>query len=134
MYFYCIVYTATHCNARYPLLDELFGSGLFANQLVRDARIMSSSYMVGHAPSDARMSRVGWCAENICEAESDDHNHYIQVDFGAELVVEAIAIDGVEDNGYVTEYYVEYGIDPNELYCVISEEFNGSVSIVSLII
>ena len=131
MYFIILcIHTATHCNNRHPLLDgELFGSEVLVDQLVRDARIMSSSYMEHHTPSDARMSGNGWCAESICEVESDDHDHYIQVDFGAELVVEAIAIDDVEDNSYVTEYYVEYGIDANELYCVISEESNGSVSI-----
>ena len=96
--------------------------------LVPDNRITSSSFNSSHAPSEARMSRDGWCAdhESICEVESDDH--YIQIDFGAEVVVEAIAIDGVEDNGYVTEYYVEYGLDEEELYCVISEESNETVS------
>ena len=84
--------------------------------------------MVDHTPSDARMSGDGWCAESICKVESD--NHYIQVDFGAAVVVEAIAIDGVEGNGtgYVTEYYVEYGQVVDELYCVISQESNKAVN------
>ena len=118
----CIYCTATHCNNRHPSLD----SELFV--FVPDGQITSSSYMEDHTPSDARMSRGGWCAsrESICEVESDDH--YIQIDFGAELVVEAIAIDGVEGNGYVTEYYVEYGLDVEELYCVISQESNEAVS------
>ena len=88
--------------------------------------------MVDRTPSDARMSaaRDGWCAsrESICDVGSDNHDHYIQVDFGAELIVEAIAINGVEGNGYVTEYYVEYGLDVEELYCVISQESNEAVS------
>ena len=96
--------------------------------LIPDNRITSSSFNPSHAPSEVWMSRDGWCAdhESICEVESDDH--YIQVDVGAEVVVEAIAIDGVEDNGYVTEYYVEYGLDVEELYCVFSEESNEAVS------
>ena len=118
---YIIVYcAATHCINRYPSLD----SELFV--FVPDDQITSSSYMEDHTPSDARMSGDGWCAESICKVESDDH--YIQVDFGAELVIEAIAIVGVEGNGYVTEYYVEYGLDVEELYCVISQESNETVS------
>ena len=110
---YC---TATHCNTRYPLLDLL----------VSDDRITSPSYMEDYTPSDARMSGDGWCAESICEVESDDH--YLQIDFGDEVVVEAIAIDGVEDFVYVTKYYIEYGLNVDELYCVISEESNETVS------
>ena len=108
----------------FPLLDgELFDSGL---QLVNDGQITSSSFIENHTPSDARMSGDGWCAESICRIGSD--NHYLQIDFGAEVVVEAIAVDSVE-NVHVTEYYVQYGLDVNELYCVISEDSNGSVSI-----
>ena len=102
-----------------PLLDgELFDSELQLGQ------ITSSSFFGNYTPSEVRMSGEGWCAgTSICEIESD--NHYLQIDFGAEIVVEAIAID----SAFVTEYYVQYGLDVNELYCVISEEFNGSVSI-----
>jgi len=104
-----------------PLLDgELFDSEL---QLVNDGQITSSFYGYYNSPSEVRMSGNGWCTESICEIESD--NHYVQIDFGAEIVVEAIAID----SAYVTEYYVQYGLDVNELYCVISEESNGTVSI-----
>lgn len=120
-----ILYTATPCINRQPSLDnEMF-------VFVPDNQITSSSYMEDHTPSDARMPRDGWCAnhESICEVESDDHDHYIQIDFGAEVVVEAIAINGVEGNGYVTEYYVEYGLDVDELYCIISQESNETVSI-----
>ena len=101
---------------------------------VPDNRITSSSYMEHHTPSDARMSGNGWCAESICEVEhSDYHDHYIQVDFGAEVIVEAIAIDGVEGNYNVTEYYVEYGLDVDELYCIISQESNEAVSIALIV-
>ena len=123
--FYYSICTATHCVNPQPLLDgELFETEL---QLVTDNRITSSSSIGYYTPSEARMSGDGWCAESICEIGSD--NHYLQIDFGAEVVVEAIAIDSVA-NFYVTEYYVQYGLDVNELYCMISEESNGSVSIV----
>ena len=68
----------------------------------------------------------------MCTAGSESQQ-YLQVDFGTEVVVEAIAIASVNnDSRYVTKYYVEYGLDVNQLYCVISEESNGSVSIVTL--
>ena len=118
------------------MLDgELFGSELPAHQIafVDDDRITSSSFIEDYSPSEARMSGDGWCAESVCEVESD--YQYIQVDFGAEIVVEAIAIDSTSvANVYVTEYYVEYGLDVNELYCVISEESNESVSSKQLVL
>ena len=92
--------------------------------LVFDHQITSSSFTPNHMPSEARMSGNGWCAESMCTVGSD--SQYLQVDFGAEVVVEAIAINSV-DNSYVTKYYVEYGSDVNQLYCVISE-FNETVS------
>ena len=108
------------------MLDgELFGSELLTHQLVHDDRITSSSFIENYSSSEARMSRNGWCTESVCDGVED--NQYIQVDFGAEIVVEGIAIDHV-GGVYVTEYYVEYGSDVNELHCVISEESNGSVS------
>ena len=43
--------------------------------------------------------------------------------------MEAISIGSVNnDSVRVTEYYVEYGSDVNQLYCVISEDSNGIVS------
>ena len=62
----------------------------------------------------------------MCTVGSDEH--FLQVDFGAEVVVEAISIDSVDESFYVTEYYVEYGLDVHQLHCVISEESNGTVS------
>ena len=57
-----------------------------------------------------------------------ESQEYLQVDFGAEVVVEAIAIASVHDSFYVTKYYVEYGLDIDHLYCAISEESNETVS------
>ena len=89
-------------------------------------RITSSSSIPNHSPLEARMSGNGWCAHSICTVGSDEH--FLQVDFGAEVVVEAISIDSVDESFYVTEYYVEYGLDVHQLHCVISEESSGTVS------
>jgi len=116
---------ATTCNDQFPLLDgEDVDFEIPFHLLFRNNRITSSSHTQGHSPSEARMSGNGWCAEMVCPMETEDH--YLQVDFGAEVVVEAIAIDSV-DNLYVTEFYVEYGLDENQLYCVTSEAFNETV-------
>ena len=75
-----------------------------------------------HLPSEVRMSTDGWCAQSMCTTGSE--GQYLQVDFGAEVVVEAIAIASVYESFYVTKYYVEYGSDVDHLYCMISEESN----------
>ena len=111
---------ATPCNDQHPLLDGELPFRL----LVLDNRITSSSFTASHMPSEVRMSGDGWCAESMCTVGSD--RQYLQVDFGAEVVVEAIAIDSV-DNSHVTKYYVEYGSDVNQLYCVTSQ-LNKTVS------
>ena len=75
------------------------------------------------------MSRNGWCAQPQSACTVGSESHYVQVDFGAEIVVEAISIGSVyNDSLHITEYYVEYGSDVNQLYCVISEDSNGIVS------
>ena len=75
-------------------------------------------------PSEVRMSGSGWCAQSMCT-----DSHYLQVDFGAEVVVEAISVTSIHNTLYqVTEYQVEYGSDLNHLYCVTSEESNDNVS------
>ena len=85
--------------------------------------------MSPYPPSEARMSGDGWCAQSMCTVGSE--SQYLQVDFGAEVVVEAIAIGHV-DTFYVTKYYVEYGSDLSLLQCVapaeVSEDSRGNVS------
>ena len=76
------------------------------------------------------MSGNGWCAQSTCTVGSE--RHYLQVDFGAKVVVEAISIDSVDESFYVTKYYVEYGLDENQLHCMTSEESNGTVSFFGL--
>ena len=82
-----------------------------------------------YPPSEARMSGDGWCAQSMCTVESE--SQYLQVDFGAEVIVEAIAIGHVNKH-YVTKYYVEYGSDLSQLQCVapaeVSENSRENVS------
>ena len=122
------MYIVTHCNDRHPLLDGgVVNLEIPFHLLFPGDRITSSSFTSSHPPSQARMSGNGWCAESMCTVGSG--NQYLQVDFGAEVVVEAIAIEGVYNNSlHVTEYYVEYGSDVNQLYCVTSKDSNKTVS------
>ena len=77
--------------------------------LVSDRHISATSHLPPHPPCEARRSGNGWCADrvDVCEAEST--NQYLQVDFGAELIVGAISIGSVNESLYVTRYFVEYG-------------------------
>ena len=82
-----------------------------------------------YPPSEARMSGGGWCADSICTVGSE--RQYLQVDFGAEVVVEAVAIDNIiNDSLYVTEYYVEYGSNASQFDRVISKDSNKNVSFI----
>ena len=117
--------TATPCNHRQTLLDGKSDDSEVPFHL-HDDRITSSSSIPNHPPSEARMSGSGWCAQSMCNVISE--RQYLQVDFGAEVVVEAISIGSVNnDSLHVTEYYVEYGSDVNQWHCVTSEESNGIV-------
>ena len=100
--------------------------------IVSDERISATSHLLYYPPSEARMSGDGWCAESMCTVGSQ--RQYLQVDFGAEVVVEAISIDSVDESFYVTEYYVEYASDESQFHCVatVSGEnvsFNSTISI-----
>ena len=119
--YYQTVHTATPCNDRHPLLNGEIVD-LKVPFHLRDNRITSSPSIYSGSEGD------GWCAQSMCTVESE--NYYLQVDFGAEVVVEAISITrSISNNHYqVTEYQVEYGSDLNYLYCVTSEESNDNVS------
>ena len=98
---------------------------------VTDASITATlSKYSSQLPSEARMSGGGWCADSTCPVGSE--SHYLQVDFGTEVVVEAIAIgsDYTVYQNYVTKYYVEYGSDENQGQYAIPEDSNGIVSYV----
>ena len=115
------------CQSQIQLLD--YDGDEPYSDLVSDDRITGTSSILSHPPIEARMSGDGWCASSMCGMQSP--NHYLQIDFGAEVVVEAIAIDGIDYYGnsfYITEYYVEYGSDGNQFYCAVSEESIGNVS------
>ena len=104
-----------------------------------DAKISATSFMEhddhNFTPSQARMSGDGWCADGNSTCIVESERQYLQVDFGAEVVVEAISIRHAKYcYNYVREYYVEYGSNESQLHCVISKDSNTSVSCCKLAI
>ena len=115
------LYIATPCNHRQPLLDRN-SIDLEVPFYLHDDRITSSSSFPNYIPSEARMSGDGWCAESMCAVGSE--RQYLQVDFGAKLIVQAISIGNVNGSFHVSRYFIEYGSDANyfesdrtQLYC-----------------
>ena len=93
-----------------------------------NANINATSFTNNYTPSKARIQDDGWCAESMCTVGSE--RQYLQVNFGAEVVVEAISI-GIVDRRYyhyVRQYHVEYGSNESQSYHVISEDSNTTVS------
>ena len=95
-----------------------------------NANINATSFTGDYTPSKARMPDDGWCAESMCTVGSE--RQYLQVNFGTEVVVEAIVIKTPTDYPiryhYVREYHVEYGSNESQSYLVISEDSNTTVS------
>ena len=89
-------------------------------------------YYYNFTPSEARMSGYGWCADSNSTCTVVSERQYLQVDFGAEVVVEAISIRHASFyHHYVTEYYVEYGSNKSQFHHVISKDSNTHVSLCS---
>ena len=84
--------------------------------------------MGGYTTSNARYE---WCADSMCTVRSQEQ--YLQVNFGAEVVVEAISIERITTDyrrfHYVKKYYVEYGSNERQVHRAISKDSNTSVSL-----
>ena len=110
------LHVATPCTLQIPLL-----------KYITDANISATSFMHDYTPSQARMSGDGWCAQSTCTVGSQ--RQYLQIDFDAEVVVEAISIERARYFHYVTEYYVEYGSNESQVHRAISKDSNTHVSL-----
>ena len=112
---------ATPCHMQTPLLELPMlrnGGDDTYYKLVSDKRISANSHLPPHLPREVRMSGDGWCANRtrIDMGRVESANQYLTVDFGAEVIVEAISIGIVNDSSYVTRYFVEYGSNTNDLH------------------
>ena len=105
-----------------PLLD--YGGREPYYEIVSDERISATSHLPYHPPHEARWSGKGWCADRVDTGTVESAYQYLQVDFGAELIVQAIFIGNVNGSFHVSRYFIEYGSDANyfesdrtQLYC-----------------
>ena len=85
-----------------------------------ESYITATSYISPYLPSQARTSGFGWCA--ACSS-TESQSQAIEVDFGAEVIIDGIAILRA-GGGYVTHYNVEYaGLEDRDYHCIrISNE------------
>ena len=87
--------------------------------------VNATSYTSPHLPTEVSSSGSGWCSDfTTCASTRDEH---IEIDFAAEVIVEAISIFGAAGS-YVTQYNVEYARSDREFDCVSEQESNQSVS------
>ena len=87
--------------------------------------ITATSHTPPYYPHEARISRIGWCSDDIAKGNSNE-SQFIEVDFGAEVIVEAVAILRV-GGSCVKKYYVQYAGSDGAFYCATE---NSSKSIV----
>ncbi|XP_065900343.1 uncharacterized protein [Dysidea avara] len=108
----------TQCINRIGLLEE--GSLISS---VLGTRVTSTSANEQYKPVKAIKSDIGWCSDySQCSITQDE---YIEIDFGAEVVVEAISILQAA-GGYVTQYFVEYARSDRVFDC-IREQFSNQI-------
>jgi len=118
---------ATPCRMPINILDY----DLSHDVLVTDDRITATSFDTSHPPSQARLSGSGWCSANACNSQPGDV--YLQIDFGAELVVEAVAVASNSEGLYVTQYMLEYA-GADGMYEYIKDEASNSTVSIHLVI
>jgi len=106
---------------------------MFHDTLVTDKRITASSFNPLHPPSQARLSGSGWCSANACNTQPGDDYDYLQIDFGAELVVEAVALASNSEGFYVTQYLLQYSGADGMYEYVHAEASNSIVSVKCLL-
>ena len=75
------------------------------------------------------MSSNGWCSVSLgsmCEGNiSQAMEQYLLVDFGAEVVVEAVGTAAASNGNYLESYMVEYARSDGQFFTVSGE--NGMV-------
>ena len=89
-----------------------------------DRYINATSFVPPYLPSEARISGIGWCSDDLtCDSAE---RQFIEVDFGAEVIIEAVAILRA-GGGFVTHYSVEYAGSDRDYHCISDKVSNASV-------
>ena len=97
---------------------------LLHSDLQHNKHITATSFTPPYYPNKAIISEIGWCSD-------DTESQYIEVDFGAEVIVEAIAILRV-GGSCVQKYYVQYARSDEEFHCATEKSSNNTVIIYKL--
>ena len=113
------MYIVTPCINRLELLERLL--------LPSENRyITATSFIPPYSPSEARTSGIGWCSNDLICNSNNTERQFIEVDFGAEVIIEAVAILTV-GGSYVTHYSVEYAGSDRVYHCVSEQITDQSV-------
>ena len=64
------------------------------------------------------MSSNGWCSASTCVPATTAMEQYLLVNFGAEVVVEAIGTAAASNGNYVESYMVEYARSDGQYFAV----------------
>ena len=94
--------------------------------VVSDERVFATSYDPSYPPQEARLSGAGWCADSVCNTEPT--RQYLTIDYGIEVVLQAIVINATSQGFYVTLCMIEYTGSDQVFACVIDLVSNSTVS------
>ena len=76
----------------------------------------SSSFSENYLPHEARLGGNSWCAE-----EDSDTRSWIQVDFGADVIIQELLIggDGGTNQFYINQFRIEHGPNSDQLSSIL---------------
>ena len=107
-------FVVSPCINRIELLEQLRPS-MYLN---------ATSFIPPYSPSEARTSGIGWCSDYLTCNNAE--RQFIEVDFGAEVIIEAVAVLRA-GGGYITHFSVEYAGSDKEYQCIRERISNESV-------
>lgn len=112
--------TVSQCVHRVGLLERLLISSAL------DRYINATSFISPYLPSEARVSGIGWCSDDVT-CNINEERQFIEIDFGAEVMIEGVTILKA-GGGYVTHYHVEYARSDKTYHCISDRSSSETVS------
>ena len=86
--------------------------------------INATSFIPPYSPSEVRTSGIGWCSDDL--ACNNGESDFIEIDFGAEVIIEAVAVLRA-GGSYVTHYNIKYAGSDRDYHCIGKGMSNESV-------
>ena len=102
---------------------------LLRTELESGKHINATSFAEPYFPFEARVPRIGWCSDDFTVCNNTERQ-FIEVDFGAEVIVEAVSILRV-GGSCVKQYSVQYARSDREFHCVSEKSSNNTVCIIN---